>query len=85
MSKSFVPFSASALGITTVETGLRPKVVTDPKLAEAFRPITGSDLSTRPTPSGLHEPKVTLEREGSRVTRIKVQCVCGHTIELACE
>jgi hypothetical protein len=27
---------------------------------------------------------VTLEREGERVSRIRIECTCGQTIELAC-
>jgi hypothetical protein len=85
MNKSFVPFSASPPSVTSTGPGLRAKAVVDSKLAEAFRPITGSDLPASTVSSALHEPKVTLEREGSRVTCIKVQCLCGHIIELTCE
>jgi len=37
--------------------------------------------------SHLHHgmPKVTLTRDGDRVTHIHVHCVCGQTIELACQ
>jgi len=85
MSKGFIPFSASAPGVARSETGSRAKVVVDPKLAEAFRPMTEAGLSAGDMPPAAHEPKITLERAGGRVTCIKVQCVCGHTIELACE
>jgi hypothetical protein len=40
---------------------------------------------TPPAPAAGAEPIVTLERDGQRITRIKVQCCCGHVIELACE
>jgi hypothetical protein len=85
MSKGFVPFSASSPGITPAGTGARLKGVGEPKSGEAFRSIAESSLTTGATPPAGHEPKITLEREGDRVTRIKVQCVCGHTIELDCE
>ena len=55
------------------------------KLAAAFHPMAESSLPAGTTPPAGQEPKVTLERDGSRVTRIKVQCVCGHIIELVCE
>lgn len=30
------------------------------------------------------EPKLTVERDGSRVTHIRIQCNCGQTHEIAC-
>lgn len=30
------------------------------------------------------EPQVTLQRDGDRVTSIRVQCSCGQVIDLAC-
>ncbi len=43
---------------------------------------------TGATPRELHrahgKPVVTVERDGDRVTSIRVQCGCGDTIELDC-
>ena len=85
MSQGFVPFSASAPGVRPAEAGARPKVVAGSKVDPAFRSIAESSLPAVVTPPAAPDPKVTLERDGDRVTRIKIQCVCGHTIELACE
>jgi len=85
MSKGFVPFSALGPGGAPVGTGSLAKVAGGAKPGEAFQSLTESSLLTRVTPQSGHEPKVTLEREGNRVTRIKVQCVCGNIIELDCE
>ena len=85
MSKGFVPFTVSARGIAPAGTGSPAKIVANSKPGEAFRSMTESSLPAGTTPPSEHEPKVTLERDGSRVTRIKVQCVCGYTIELDCE
>jgi hypothetical protein len=30
------------------------------------------------------EPVVTLQREGDKITHIKIQCRCGEVIEFAC-
>ena len=30
------------------------------------------------------KPNVTLQRDGDRVTQIRIQCVCGQVIELYC-
>jgi hypothetical protein len=85
MTQSFVPFSAAAPGVAPCKPGLPAKIVVDSKSAEAFRPLTESNSPARHAAPVVPEPKVTLERDGSRVTRIKLQCVCGHTIELTCE
>ena len=85
MSKGFTPFSASTPGLAPSNPGSRAKVVADSKLAGTFRSINESGVAARTSLPAVHEPKVTLERDGTRVTRIKVQCMCGHTIELDCE
>jgi hypothetical protein len=33
---------------------------------------------------GQCEPRVTLQRDGGRVSAIRIQCSCGQVIELAC-
>jgi hypothetical protein len=30
------------------------------------------------------EPRVTLQREGDRITHLRIQCTCGQIIDLAC-
>ena len=37
------------------------------------------------TPATAAEPRVSVERDGDRVKRIRVECPCGETIELDCE
>jgi len=85
MSKGFIPFSAAALGVAPSQPASRAEVRADSKSPETFRSIAESGLPAHTTPPAGHEPKVTLERDGNRVKCIKVQCVCGYTIELACE
>jgi len=85
MSQAFVPFSTSAPGVKPAEAGARVKLVADKHSGQGFRPLADVSHPACPTPAAGHEPKVTLEREGNRVTRIKVECVCGYTFELACE
>ena len=38
------------------------------------------------TPSGKKncEPRVTVQRDGDRVTHLRVQCSCGQVLDLAC-
>ena len=47
--------------------------------------VVASDVPAglrRFTPQG--EPRVTLQRDGERVSSIRIQCSCGQVIELAC-
>jgi hypothetical protein len=73
MNQGFVPLTLSA----------QPKTGVQPQAPRPFRPLAAP--SAPPPPAAGAEPIVTLEREGTRVTRIKIQCCCGHVIELACE
>jgi hypothetical protein len=57
---------------------------------QPFSPLSAS-LVDRPTGNHSHlsggagaKPSVTLQRDGDRVTQIRIQCVCGHVIELDC-
>jgi hypothetical protein len=48
--------------------------------ADSFVPVA---VATASDPA--HAPKLTLKRDGDRVTHITVRCTCGQSIELACE
>lgn len=57
----------------------------------AFKPLQpapkGSTASSAPGEHAAHSadgPKVTLQREGDRVTHIRLECGCGEVFELAC-
>lgn len=32
----------------------------------------------------LQEPRVTVQRDGDRVTHLRIQCTCGQIMDLAC-
>jgi hypothetical protein len=34
--------------------------------------------------SACDPPKITLQRDGDRITQIKIECSCGQVIELSC-
>ena len=49
-------------------------------------------LKTLPQPANqaahseaCREPAVTLQRDGEKITAIRIECVCGQVIELGCE
>lgn len=55
--------------------------------ASAFESLrSAAPASGGPVPEGAKkcEPQVILQREGDRITGIRVQCVCGHVMDLAC-
>ena len=83
---SFVPFDPvrdSKTNHSGPTTNL--KVVPKAEAGPAFTPLT--------IPGAAHahaciaaqgKPVVTLQREGERVTGIRIECICGQIIELAC-
>ena len=85
MNKNFVPLNAFEPASTAAGGGAAQKGGPNSKSTESFRPITQAGLASLDKPTTAREPKVTLVKNGERVTSIKIQCVCGHTIELACE
>ena len=78
MSKDFVPFTASMPG------GSRTEVVAGAQSTVPFRPLSQAQPPPAASDAG-GEPTISLEREGGRVTRIKVRCPCGNVFELACD
>ena len=36
-------------------------------------------------PADLHVPQVVLQRDGDRVSAIRIQCACGRVVELTCD
>jgi hypothetical protein len=46
---------------------------------EQLRPAALNGAETKPC-----EPRVTVQRDGNRVTHLRIQCTCGQTMDLAC-
>jgi hypothetical protein len=57
-----------------------------PSRAEGAPPFLPVQMSGNAPGHGPHSgrPTITLERDGDRVTGIRVECACGQVIELAC-
>ena len=83
---SFVPFDpvpGSGAKIPGAFGGL--KVVPIAEAGPAFAPLqTSSSVHAHAAAAGSGKPVVTLQRDGDRVTAIRIECVCGQIIELAC-
>ena len=82
-AESFVPFDpVPAPGQKTGGSAPGLKVVPKGEAVPAFAPL--------PSPAAAHshaaasKPVVTLQRDGERITGIRIECICGQVIELAC-
>jgi hypothetical protein len=83
----FVPLT-SALPASGERTEFHATVLTQPGEVQRFQSLanTAAPTSTASAtpPAGNCQPQVTVQRDGNRVTGIRVQCSCGEVIELAC-
>lgn len=89
MSNSFVPFVPPTSGAETPggKPVFRMKVLPNATpAAHSHGTIVPSAPGTpeAPHPKTTGEPKITVERAGDQVSRIIVECPCGHVIELVC-
>ena len=85
MKSDFVPFQVATSDGSRPQTEARTEVIARAQKAIVFRPLTQPPAHLAAPPNTHGEPSVTLERDGERVTRIKVQCSCGQVLELACD
>ncbi len=88
MPGDFVPLLKKASPDTT--PSFRVKVVADAGPAAPFHPCPrpepsalGPGASAPPAPAH-GDPTVTLERDGDRITGIRIECSCGRVTELTC-
>jgi hypothetical protein len=82
MNESFLPLSHAALsGSATGGSGFRVTVVKEGGDLQSFQPLGRAGKAHS---GGQCEPSVTLQRDGDRVSAIRIQCSCGQVVELAC-
>lgn len=84
-SQPFVPLAAASVA-TGRREDFRVLVAEHPERA---RPLSKMEPGVTPDLSDHHlpqpcEPRVTLQREGDRITGIQIQCSCGQVIDLKC-
>ncbi len=99
MAANFVPFGNTPppTNDAAANEPLKWKVVSSANAkplvdAEALPSATPGPRPTIPhfapkggSPACTNTPKVTLQKEGDKVTQIRIQCTCGQVIELACQ
>lgn len=97
VAEDFVPFEP-ATPRSPGESGPRLKVVPKPDPnpgATEFAPLETPDGNSAGSPTGKthssshHKtnsasPSISLERDGDRITTIRIECSCGQVIELSC-
>jgi hypothetical protein len=54
-------------------------------LASSPAPSSGAQNCAHAPTQSSARPVVTLQRDGDRVTHVRIDCACGQVIELACE
>ncbi|HKX62137.1 MAG TPA: hypothetical protein VJS65_09840 [Verrucomicrobiae bacterium] len=86
-AEDFVPFDPRPESAAPPPSGPNLKVIPKTEGKPDFSPLqTPPNLSlhnSHAAPSGAG-PLVTLQREGDRVTGIRIECHCGQVIELVC-
>jgi hypothetical protein len=48
-------------------------------------PLPGRSPSLANPPTAVPQPTVTVQRDGNRITLIRIECVCGQVIEMGCD
>ncbi|HEY1716766.1 MAG TPA: hypothetical protein VGH42_00540 [Verrucomicrobiae bacterium] len=66
----------------------RVTVIPQTGAAQPFQTLeqAASEAAKHIPPNGKKncEPRLSLQRDGGRVTNIRIQCTCGQTMDLAC-
>ncbi len=92
MNEPFVPLSNVAIPVRD-RSGFHVTIINEAEKLQPFQPLGhagkgGSGGQCSPGGIAAHvplgEPRVTLQRDGERVSAIRIQCACGQVVELAC-
>ena len=81
MNEPFVPLNKNAMPGQS-RTDFRVSIISDAGNIRPFQPL--GHAGGKAGAGGQCEPHVTLQRDGERVSAIRIQCGCGQVIELAC-
>jgi hypothetical protein len=78
MNEPFVPLSNVSVSGGD-RSGLHVTIVNPSEKLQPFQPLGRAGHG-----AGQCEPRVTLQRDGDRISAIHIQCACGQVVELAC-
>jgi hypothetical protein len=81
--ESFLPLAPGAVP-PNERPDYRVTVMAQAENVQSFRPLGQAGAAFSSAHGPAHEPRVTVQHEGDRVSSIQIQCTCGQIIELAC-
>lgn len=84
---SFVPLAPASPRPAGERREFRATVISQSSQRQSFQSVAAAVIPSVASPAAhaTHgEPKVTLQRDGNRVTGIHIQCACGQVMELSC-
>jgi hypothetical protein len=88
MAQPFTPITAPAARPGGAAGGPAPGAPAPAPRPAAAAPFTPLQLSVAPrgaeAGSACGQPRVSVDREGERITGIRVECPCGQVIDLEC-
>jgi hypothetical protein len=86
-TESFVPLTPASPHPAGERREFRATVISQSSQAQTFQSVAAAAVSSIANPTAHIsncEPKISLQRDGNRVTGIHIQCSCGQVIELSC-
>jgi hypothetical protein len=85
-TESFVPLTAASPAGENRE--FRVTVIPQTGPAQPFQTLeqaaSGIASGISPDRKKNCEPRLTIQRDGERITNIRIQCACGQVMDLAC-
>ena len=84
-TESFTPLTAAPQKPEPRE--FRVKILPQTQLARPFQSLETHAGAPQSGPAGVKkncEPRVSVQRDGDRVTHIRVECTCGQVMDMAC-
>jgi hypothetical protein len=79
---AFVPLTAAPAPPAAKE--FKVCVLNSENKEAAFQSLTSPASAAAATERKPCEPKVTIQRDGDRITHLRIQCSCGQIMDLAC-
>lgn len=84
MPANFIPLTLTDGSVSPAEDGKHPRFQPLPNPSRPPESTSTSAVSVQRSGCAA-EPSISFEREGSLITRIRLKCVCGQVLELACD
>jgi len=84
-TEKFVPLTTAAPAPGDPQE-FRVTVVSGTDPARAFKTLepVAAPADSGPRPGKVCEPRVSIQRDGDRITHLRIQCTCGQVMNLAC-